>query len=54
MTTSHHQCDVYTDYEALKPLPNTPQPSDKLAHWGVAIQELDYPLGGKNQTADAA
>ena len=54
MTTSHHQCDVYTDHEALKSLLNTPQPSGKLAHWGVAIQELDYRLGGKNQNADAA
>ena len=53
MTTSHHQCDVYTDYEALKSLLNTPQPSGKLAHWGVAIQELDYPLGGKNQNEEA-
>ena len=53
MTTSHHQCVVYTDHEALKSLLNTPQPSGKLAHWGVAIQELDYQLGGKNQNADA-
>ena len=36
-----HQCDVYTDHEALKSLLNTPQPSSKLAHWGMAIQELN-------------
>ena len=26
-----HQCDIYTDHEALKSLLNTPQPSGKLA-----------------------
>ena len=52
-----HRCDVYTDHEALKSLLNTPQPSGKLARWGMAIQELDlhihYRPGGKNQNADA-
>ena len=36
-----HHCDIYTDHEALKSLLNTPQPSGKLARWGMAIQELD-------------
>ena len=36
-----HGCDVYTDHEALKSLLNTPQPSGKLARWGMALQELD-------------
>ena len=52
-----HWCDVYTDHEALKSLLNTPQPSGKLARWGMAIQELDlhihYRPGGKNRYADA-
>ena len=52
-----HRCDVYTDHEALKSLLNTPQPSGKLARWGMAIQALDlhihYRPGGKNQNADA-
>ena len=33
-----HHCDVYTDHEALKSLLNTPQPSGKLARWGMALQ----------------
>ena len=33
-----HHCKVYTDHEALKSLLNTPQPSGKLARWGMAIQ----------------
>ena len=37
----HLHCEVYTDHEALKSLLNTPQPSGKLARWGMAIQELD-------------
>lgn len=36
-----HRCDVFTDHIALKSLLNTPQPSGKLARWGLAIQELD-------------
>ena len=28
------------DHEALKSLLNTPHPSGKLAHWGLATQEL--------------
>ena len=52
-----HQCDVYTDHDALKSLLNTPQPSGKLARWGMAIQELDlhihYRPGKKNANADA-
>ena len=50
-------CEVYTDHEALKPLLNTPQPSGKLARWGMAIQELDlkicYRPGKQNANADA-
>ena len=42
-----HHCDVYTDHVALKSLLNTPQPSGKLARWGMTIQELDlHSLGG--------
>ena len=52
-----HQCAVYTDHEVLKSLLNTPQPSGKLARWGMAIQELDlhihYRPGKKNANADA-
>ena len=52
-----HCCDVYTDHEALKSLLNTPHPSGKLAHWGMAIQELDWHIhyrpGRKHQNADA-
>jgi hypothetical protein len=33
-----HSCVVYTDHEALKFLLNTPQPSGKLARWGLALQ----------------
>ena len=32
-----HRCDVYTDHEALKLLLNTPQPSGRLARWGMAL-----------------
>ena len=50
-------CTVYTDHEAPKSLLHTPQPSGKLAHWGMALQELDlkieYRPGSKNQKADA-
>ena len=35
-----HDCDVYTDHQALKALLNTPQPSGKLARRGMALQEL--------------
>ena len=52
-----HQCDIYTDHEALKSLLNTPQPSGKLARWGMAIQELDARIlhrsGKHNANADA-
>ena len=52
-----HHCDLYTDHEALKSLLNTPQPSGKLARWGMAIQELDlsihYRPGKRNSNADA-
>ena len=39
-----HHCEVYTDHEALKSLLNTPQPSGKLARWGMALQELDLTI----------
>ena len=52
-----HHCKVFTDHEALKSLLNTPQPSGKLARWGLALQELDlkihYCPGRVNQNADA-
>ena len=52
-----HKCEVYTDHEALKSLLNTPQPSGKLARWGMAIQELDITIhhraGCRNGNADA-
>ena len=48
---------MYTDYEALKSLLNTPYLSRKLARWGLTIQELDleiqYRPGRSNQAADA-
>ena len=39
-----YPCTVYTENEALKALLNTPQPSGKLARWGMALQELDLQL----------
>ena len=52
-----HKCEVYTDHEALKSLLNTPQPSGKLARWGMAIQKLDITIhhraGRRNGNADA-
>ena len=52
-----HHCTVFTDHEALKALLNTPQPSGKLARWGMALQELDlkieYRPGKGNTRADA-
>ena len=52
-----HQCDVYTDHEALKSLINTPHPSGKLARWGLALQDLNleihYRPRKRNANADA-
>ena len=52
-----HKSTVYTDNEALKSLLNTPQPSGKLARWGMALQELDLTIqhrsGKSNNNADA-
>ena len=52
-----HHCVVYMDHEALKSLLNTPQPSGKLARWGLALQEMDleiwYRPGKRNSNADA-
>ena len=52
-----HYCTVYTDHEALKSLLNTPQPSGKLARWGMALQELDFTIvhrSGSNADAHLA
>ena len=50
-----NHCKVITDHEGS--LLNTPQPSGKLARWGMAIQEMDltieYRPGRKNEKADA-
>ena len=52
-----HRCTVITDHEALKSLLYTPQPSGKLARWGMALQELDLTIGcrtgRKYEKADA-
>ena len=52
-----NKCTMYTDHEVLKSLLNTPQPSGKLARWGMALQELDLTIlhrsGKKNLNADA-
>ena len=52
-----HRCTVFTDHEVLKALLNTPQPSGKLARWGMALQELDlkieYRPGKNNARANA-
>ena len=51
------KCIVYTDHQALKALLNTPQPSGKLARWGMVLQDLDltieYRPGRSNANADA-
>ena len=51
-----HHCDVFTDHIALKSLLNTPQPSGKLARWGLVLQDLDlniqYRSGRSNTNAD--
>lgn len=47
-------CEVF--YSALTSLLNTPQPSGKLAYWGMAIQELNvkitYQSSWSNVNAD--
>ena len=52
-----HKCEVFTDHSAPTSLLNTPQPSGKLARWGMAIQELDLHIwhrsGKSNANADA-
>ena len=52
-----HKCMVYTDHQALKSLLNTPQPSGRLARWGMALQEMDLAIvhrsGKHNANADA-
>jgi len=51
------KCEVYMDHETLLSLLNTPHPSGKLAHWGLALQKLDlsihYQPGKLNQLADS-
>ena len=51
-----HRCMVYTNHVALKSLLNTPQPSGKLARWGMALQEMDLTIlhrsGKRNVNAD--
>ena len=39
-----HPCELYTDHAALTALLNNPQPSGKLARWGMAIQELNIQI----------
>lgn len=52
-----HKCVIVTDHQALKAILNTPQPSGKLARWGLVLQELDaeivYRSGKSNSNADA-
>ena len=52
-----HSCTILTDNQALKSLLKTPQPSGKLARWGMSLQELDvtieYRVGKSNGNADA-
>ena len=49
--------DIFTHYEALKALLNTPHPSGILVRWGLSLQELDlhihYWSGPKNSNTDA-
>ena len=48
---------VYTDHSALKSLLSSPNPSGKLARWGMTIQEIEpeirYRPGRLNERADA-
>lgn len=39
-----HRFTVYMDHEALKSLLNTPQPSGKLARWGMMLQEMELDI----------
>ena len=52
-----HRSEVFTDHEALKSLLNTPQPSGKLARWGLTLQEFDVTIKYRpriaNTSADA-
>ena len=52
-----NQCDAFTHHVALKSLVCNPQPSGKLAWWGMAIYELDLQIhhqsGRKNTNVDA-
>ena len=51
-----HKCEIFTDHEAFKSLVNTPQPSSKLARWGLILREIEleikYRSGKKNSNAD--
>ena len=42
----------HNDVQALKSLLNTPQPSGKLAHWGMALK-IEHQSGKHNANADA-
>ena len=52
-----HHCHVFTDHRPLKSLLNTPHPSGKLAHWGLALQKVDiviyYHPGKSNVSGDS-
>ena len=52
-----HKCIAFMNHEALWCLLNTPQPSGKLARWGLALQErglqIQYHPGEHNANADA-
>ena len=39
-----HRCVVFTDHAAYTSLLNSPNPSSKLAHWAMVIQELNLDI----------
>ena len=48
-----HHCDVFTDHSTLKSLLNTPQPSGKLAQWGIELNvTILHRAGKQNANAD--
>ena len=52
-----HEAVVYTDHAAMRSLLATPNPSGKLAGWGIMIEEISpeirYRAGRVNHNADA-